>query len=410
MKHPIAALFAAAVACMLILASPPAKAATEMVVYSFKGGSSDGWAPFAALIDVKGTLYSTTAAGGEYGGGTVFALDPKTGTETVLWSFGSGTDGANLQGSLLDVKGILYGTTTYGGAHGEGTVFSLDTKTGEEKVLYSFCAQQGCADGETPYTGLVYLKGLLYGTTDLGGGGAGTVFSLDPNTGTETVLQSFSCCANGNGAFPKGNLIDEKGTLYGTTFDGGADGPGTVFAVDPKSGKEKVVYSFCGVDCQDGAGPEDNVIDVDGTLYGTTAVGGAGGCRDDGILIGCGSVFSLDPATGAESVLYSFPTDGTGGLYPEGGVVDVKGGLYSTTAGGGENCGGEGGCGTVFSVDATTGAEKVLYSFCRKSGCADGEYPYAGLISVDGMLYGTTSQGGDAACEGGCGTVFAVKP
>jgi uncharacterized repeat protein (TIGR03803 family) len=113
--------------------------------------------------------------------------------------------------------------------------FSLDPNTGKETVVYSFCSQKKCADGTLPKGGLIDVKGTLYGTTGLGGAyGGGTVFSLDPSTGKETVLYSF--CRKKNctdGWLPSASLVDVKGILYGTTDGGGAYEVGTVFAVTP---------------------------------------------------------------------------------------------------------------------------------------------------------------------------------
>jgi uncharacterized repeat protein (TIGR03803 family) len=254
----------------------------ETVLHAF-AGSPDGEEPLARLLNVNGTLYGTTSLGGAYNsvhhfGGTVFSITPG-GKEKVLYSFGNGTDGAYPYAGLTDVKGRLYGTTYYGGAHNWGTVFSI-TPGGKEKVLYSFGAHGN--DGEWPTTGLVDVSGTLYGTTFVGGAynGDGTVFSITPS-GTETVLHSFS--NNGSdGWYPDAALLNVNGTLYGTTYFGGAHGLGTVFSIT-LSGHETVLHSFNG---RDGSFPASGLVDVNGTLYGTTATGGA---HNDG------TVYSITP-------------------------------------------------------------------------------------------------------------------
>jgi uncharacterized repeat protein (TIGR03803 family) len=151
------------------------------LLYSF--GGADGGFPEGALIrDSSGDLYGTTDGGGAYFSGTVFKVDT-TGTESVLYSFTGGADGGFPgYGSLVrDAAGNSYGTTGLGGGGtcrgGCGTVFKLD-KTGTETVLYSFT---GGADGANPYAGLIRDKaGNLYGTTSSGGSGYGTVFKLKP--------------------------------------------------------------------------------------------------------------------------------------------------------------------------------------------------------------------------------------
>lgn len=356
------------------------------VLYNFAGGS-DGANPYAGLIDVEGTLYGTTEAGGNsgcynaLGCGTIFSVTP-TGTEQVLHTFvGAPSDGAEPYAGLINVNGTLYGTTFYGGAHGygtyypAGTVFSVTT-TGEETVLYSFGYDS--AYGFGPYANLIDIKGTLYSTTYDGGMYyLGTVFSVT-TTGTEKVVHSFGHGADG--LQPLAGLISVKGVQYGTTPTGGAHGIGTVFSVT-RAGVEKVIYSFSGA--SDGGNPDAALVDVDGTLYGTTSAGGP--------HYG-GTVFSVT-TSGNLKTLYRFCSkrncaDGSG---PEGQLLDVKGKLYGTTIYGGKySCRGQHLCGTLFSI-TTSGDETVLHSF---GASGDGTNPYAGLINVHGTLYGTTTYGG----------------
>ncbi len=322
--------------------------------------------------------------------------------EKVLYSFCSQqncADGLAPFASLINAKVTLYGTTMDGGVHdmGGGTVFSVHPNTGAETLIYSFCGRKHCRDGRSPIASLIDVQGTLYGASFMGGAHkAGTVFALDANTGAEKVLHSF--CSENNcidGFYPWGGLIDVKGTLYGTTSQGGFDQAGTVIAVDPKTGAEKVLHAFCSrPHCTDGGIPMAGLIDINGTLYGTTF---SGGDADEG------AVFAIDPLSGAETVIYSFCKqqrcpDGSG---PEDGLLDVNGIFYGTTEFGGAN-----GYGEVFSLDPSTGVETVLYSFCVLKYCADGYGPLGGLIEVNGTLYGTTGSGGAHAK----GTVFAVDP
>jgi uncharacterized repeat protein (TIGR03803 family) len=250
---------------------------------------------------VGGTLYGTTASGGAHscssssfqGCGTVFSVT-LGGTEKVLYSFSKSPDGNAPEAGLIDVGGTLYGTTTFGGTVDTcgystdsgscGTVFSI-TPRGGEKVLFSFRGH----DGTYPLASLIELRGRLFGTTFYGGSyttcgydelECGTVFSITTG-GTEKVLYSFGKVTDG--ADPAASLIKVKGTLYGTTENGGTQDEGTVFSVTP-SGKEKVLHSFG--NGTDGKGPAAALIDVKGTLYGTTAGGGTNGN---------GAVFALAP-------------------------------------------------------------------------------------------------------------------
>jgi uncharacterized repeat protein (TIGR03803 family) len=403
-------------------------AQTESALYSFcvQNNCTDGENPYAGTIfDQKGNLYGTTYTGGAYNEcsgnehcGVVFKLSPK-GKETVLYTFCAQTnctDGENpYAGLVFDRKGNLYGTTVNGGAHGVGVVFKL-TQEGKETVLHNFCARDNCPDGYDSFAGLVLdQEGNLYGTAQHGGPyGGGVVFKLTPE-GKETVLHSF--CQQGypcpDGAAPQAGLVfDQKGNLYGTTLYGGVYGGGTVFKLTPQ-GKQTVLYSFCAQNnCPDGESPSAALIfDQKGNLYGTTDGGGA----HRG-----GTVFKLTPK-GKETVLYSFCAYGgkncTDGVVPRAGLVfDQKGNLYGTTFEGGNTNGTcSFGCGVVFKL-TPKGKETVLHNFCTQGGysCTDGAYPLARVVfDRKGSLYGTTMGGGGAKnyCYGfGCGVVFKLTP
>ena len=179
-----------------------------------------------------GTLYGTTAYGGATNNGTVFKITT-SGGETPLHSFGGSGDGIRPLAGLINVSGTLYGTTFQGGANGHGTVFAIiesGKKSGKESVLYSFGATS--ADAANPEARLLNVKGTLYSTTFEGGTiNDGTVFAITLS-GTETVLYSFKA-GSGDGANPAAGLIDVKGTLYGTTENGGANQGGIAFSLTP---------------------------------------------------------------------------------------------------------------------------------------------------------------------------------
>jgi uncharacterized repeat protein (TIGR03803 family) len=301
------------------------------VLYSFKGGSGDGENPLAGLINVNGTLYGTTLEGGancgSTGCGTVFSVTT-AGVESLLYSFNTYPGGSYPRAGLVNISATLYGTTTEGGASIYGTVFSL-TPSGKETVLHNFGG--GSADGQVPYGDLIKVKGTLYGTTESGGANlAGTVFSIT-TSGKETVLYSFGT-GSGDGEHPYAGLINVNGTLYGTTEYGGANGDGTVFKITT-SGKETVLYSFRG---KSGKYPKAGLLNVNGTLYGTTTGGGAGSCIYSYIHGGCGTVYAIT-SPGKETVLYSFKGGKKDGQTPRASLINVNGTLYGTTYEGGPN-------------------------------------------------------------------------
>ena len=198
---------------------------TETVLHAFTGGSDGAYPGGSLIMDKKGNLYGTSY--GSQTDGVVFEV-ASDGNFTVLHFFQGGSDGANPCANLIkDKAGNFYGTTCGGGASGSGTVFEL-APDGTETVLYAF---QGGSDGATPNSGLVRDKlGNLYGTTIWGGaGGNGTVFEVTPS-GTETLLYSFT--GGSDGANPNAALVNYKGRLYGTApFAGNNTGSGVVFSV-----------------------------------------------------------------------------------------------------------------------------------------------------------------------------------
>ena len=347
------------------------------LLYSFAGGSGDSADPYHTLIQGRdGYFYGTTLAGGTSNVGTIFKVTP-SGTETVFYSFASIPYSGLVQGS----DGNIYGTTATGGASGRGTVFKI-TPSGTETVLYSFPA--GSSD---PYTGLIQgSDGNFYGTTGAGGtSDDGTVFKITPS-GTETVLHAFAKSGS-DGEIPYAGLIQgSDGNLYGTTYNGGASGLGTVFKVTP-SGTETVLYSFAGG--SDGDHPYGGVIQgSDGNFYGTTYQGGTSGF---------GTVFKVTPS-GTETVLYTFAGGSSDGAYPEAGLIQGSdGNFYGNTLQGGAS-----GLGIVFKL-APSGTETVLHSFA--GGSSDGANPSANLVQgSDGNLYGSTGAGGTSSN----GTFFKV--
>ena len=398
MKSICIGLLAVACAAAIPFQGAEAAKANLKILHSF-GTGSDGMLPEGNLISVKGTLYGATHLGGAHGGGTVYALNPASSTESIIYSFCSQqrcADGEYPTAGLIDVKGVLYGTTRNGGTSGKGAVFSVDTKTGAEQVLYSFCSQQNCTDGQFPKASVIDVNGTIYGTTYGGGSaGKGTVFSVDPTTGAEQVVYSFcsqQSCADGSN--PDAGMISANSLLYGTTFKGGAKGMGTVYSLDPGTGSEMVLYSFCSQQgCADGQYPLSAVIEENGTLYGTTYGGGSQGAF--------GTVYAVDAGTGAESVLYSFCSKNNcaDGEFPYASLNDVNGTIYGTTGYGGEYNGG-----TLFSLDPTTGALSLINAFCTQQNCTDGGFPQAGVVDMKGTLFGTTFGGGT-----GYGTAFAIK-
>ena len=410
---------------MLVFFSMAASAGTFTVIYTFQGGQ-DGSNPVGVAATPNRVLYGATMWGGGQcrpymGCGTVFSLTPPTApgsawTESV-YAF-SYYAGFNPTGITVGRGGaVLYGVTSSGNRCG-GYVFELSppssTSSWKESVLASQCT--GLANPwATPVVG---PKGILYVASIEN---YGSIFSLTPPSPeggpwTVSAIQTF----NGrDGDEPNAVAVGESGALYGTTVKGGTASPllGTVYSLTPPAAPgrewiENILHSFTGMD-GDGANPLTGVlIGSGGVLYGTTVGGGATNCDPSN----CGTVYSLVPpgpsGGGSYQVIYNFNGLSNGdGSAPLGGLIGLNGILYGTTAQGGTGnsvkC--SGGCGTIFSLTppSSPGGAWTESVLYKFTGNADGSYP-VGTLAVDsnGVLYGVAQHSG----EGGYGTVFSFKP
>jgi hypothetical protein len=391
------------------------------------------------IADRAGNLYGTAEYGGVSFYGSVFELSQpgKPGgawTETTLYSFANNGDGARpTAGLIFDQHGNLYGATSDSNAGGYGEIFQLSPPGVQggawtESVLYSFT---GGSDGAYPSGGVIFdSSGNLYGTT------SSSVFELSPpaqrgDAWTFTLLHTFQCCTHDGWNSLAGLAMDRLGNLFGTTEWGGffqSDyceylGCGTVFEVSPPavsggSWTEKVLYRFTGDTngYTDGFVPFAGVtLDEEGKLYGSTYSGGT---------LGGGIVYQLGPpyqtgGTWTETVLHNFSYSATDGAAPVASIIfDPAGNLYSTARFGGNSCyfnGADYGCGVAFELSppASKGGawtEKVIYYFTN--GRFAPQQPSAGLLFLDGSLFGTTTFGGRHSCvddgSDSCGSVFAI--
>ena len=317
----------------------------------------------------------------------------QTATPSVIYTFRytfSDVYVSPLGALVQDAAGNFYGTTQGGGTHGYGSVYRVTT-AGAFTTLYSFT---GGGDGSTPSGALLlYSDGNLYGTTFDGGSfGFGTVFSVTTG-GTLTTLHGFN---RADGRSPRSGLVaGTDGRLYGTTVGGGAYNTGTVFATTP-AGDLTTLHSFVR---GEGTAPQASLVrGTDGNFYGTTAFNGSTDNRTDGP----GGVFRISPAGDFQALhLFSGPSEGYGAV--AGLVQGSDGAFYGVNPDGGAN-----GNGTIFRV-AADGTFQVIYTFSASNYGYnnDGIAPLGTLLDGgDGRFYGDANLGG----TNGTGTVFAVTP
>ena len=339
---------------------------TFSLIHLFPSGLKDGVGPSVYFTDSAGNIYGSTLYGGEYGRGTVFMLSPPTQnggswSETILYNFMGAPDGEQPVGSLvMDAQGSLYGTTIFGGAAQQGTIFKLapdGNGNWNETLLYTF---SGTSDGGRPWSGLTFDEGgNLYGTTFYGGDsacdlGCGLVYQLTPSgsSWTESTLHLFH--KDSEGYLPESDspLRVHAGKLYGaTSFSAG--GNGTVFELSIANRKYSVLHSFLGG--TDGTGTRTPLhLDLAGNIFATDD-GGDPSCL-------CGEVYELSPPSGGQTTwtkttIYAF-LNSVDGTDPTGPILDLDGSLYGvTTRGGpsGNGCDNLGGCGTVYGISPQNG-------------------------------------------------------
>ena len=414
MSRRTRSLFQALAAFSVILISLTSALATtrERILYTFQG-VPDGANPAAPLVaDAKGNFYGTAANGCAYNYGCVFELSHTVGiwTVAVLHSF-SGPDGATPSASvILDAAGNIFGTTALGGDFNSGTAFKLTPSTSgpwTETVIHSFGSG---TDGYQPSELILSSTGDLYGITQFGGtassgpNNGGTVYRLTyaANEYTETLLYSFPGDFLGpNGDLPFGGLaIDHAGNLYGVTQAGGAAGKGAVFVLARAadgSFTERIIHSF---HLTDGDLPNSTpVFDSAGNLYGTTYFGGnANLCPSEG----CGVIYQLkknSDGSWSEIVLRALQKeDGWEAVGPV--VFDRAGNLYAAAQAGGAYS-----WGTILKLTPRSApwSETIVHNFTNNP---DGASPSGILVDSSGSIFGTTGAGGTSQM----GVIFEIAP
>jgi len=382
------------------------QAQTVDIIHTFDVAAGEGSLPYSGLIeDAAGNFYGTTYDGGAHNFGTVYRLSPNSSggwTETILYSFkGGSTDGAEPHSSLFrDSVGNLYGTTVTGGIVGStcnagvfaspigcGIIFKLTpTSTGQwtETVLHRFSG----TDGGNSFTGLISdAAGNFYGATIAGGSkGLGVVFRLShTSTGwKETVLHNFTGGTDGSLPFIQCATLamDASGNLYGSAYKGGTANAGTVFKLSPPATTtttawtEKTLYTFKGG--SDGSEPFTGVIlDKSGNIYGTTTFGGTGGNNG-------GIVFELTAANGyAKTTLHNFnrlsdPAED----FPNAVTFDANGNLWGMTEY------------ALFKLSPGTSGwtETFVFNWQNTPGWSTAFTPL--IIDSHGVIWGTDTWGG----------------
>jgi uncharacterized repeat protein (TIGR03803 family) len=431
----------------VIFSYDPSNGTYQMRYNFYRYVQFEGAQPQGSLsLANNGKLYGMTTLGGNNNYGVIFEFDPVTDAYIPKIHFSGASNGGNPLGDLfLAANGKLYGMTRIGGANNLGVLFEFDPSNGGYTKLVDF---DGAAKGANPVNGLTQaLNGKLYGVAGQGGvNNKGVLFSYDLTGSGFLKIRDFD---DANGTTPTSLTVLPGGKIYGTTAGGGTYAKGVLFEFDPTNNSYTKRYEF--QNAQNGTSPQGGLrLAPNGKLYGTTYNGGANGYSDYpyagyGVVYefdvntlqyqkkmdfnntngtyprgsltlannnkfyglaqtvvpnntGNGVLFEFDPATGSNQKILDFYV-ATGGINPTGNLVQgTNGKLYGTTSGGGSY-----NQGVLFEYDRVTGTYTKRIDF---DGAAKGANPYGGLHSgANGKLYGMTTNGGTIGQNGG-GVLF----
>ncbi|MFC2149602.1 choice-of-anchor tandem repeat GloVer-containing protein [Candidatus Auribacterota bacterium] len=380
-----------AASLLLCLFVPIAQAATMDILRNFAGGEGDGDRPrFTKFIRSANTLYGMTAygGGGTYDDGVIFGIDIDGSNFTILRAFDGGqSDGSNPDGSLTLIGSTLYGMTKNQGYYDAGTIFSIETDGSNFTIMHDFRADRA-DNGYSPKGTLTLVGDKFYGLTQAGGTAyKGNMFSIGTDGSGFTIMQTFD---GTNGSNPKGSVIHEGGYMYGMTYNGGVSNDGVIFSIDTAGGNFTLLHEFVGP-TDDGANPQQDLILVNGELYGMTFDGGASSW--------CGTIFNIGTDGSDFTLLHSFSGASSNGENTYSNLTLSNDDLYGMTVFGGED-----GVGTIFRM-GTDGTEfTLIYSFT--TGTSDGQFPYGSLYIDRGTIFGMTQNGGDGGSN--AGTIFKI--
>ena len=387
----------------------------DYVFFNGNVSNIDGYGPNGSLILSGKTLYGTAAQGGNWGNGTLFAVNTQglnftnlhsfTATSVPTYEYGTNSDGATPSAGLLLSGNILYGTAAYGGASGGGTVFAVHADSTGFTNLHSFSVQATNtlgrytnSDGFYPNGGLVLSGSTLYGTAyDGGDNGNGSVFKVNTDGTGFTNLYSFTATSvafpntNSDGANPN-SVILAGNLLYGTAYYGGTNGNGTIFVINTNGTGFSVLHTFTAElnnTNNDGANPAAGLVLSGTTLYGTAFWGGSSGA---------GTVFSIQTNGNGFTNLHSLTN--SDGANPDAGVI-VSGGIAFGTD-----------LDTVFAVTTNGSSFTVLATFVgmqydpvNGTETNSAGYDPSGSLALSGStLYGTASTGAIY----GSGTMYSI--
>lgn len=353
-----------------------------------------GLLSFAGLSRARAqtVLWSTTPGGGTSGVGVIYSINSDGSGMQVQYNFLSdGIDGTSPSGGLTQAGSLLYGLTQAGGTNGSGTLYSIDPVSGTYQKLVDLAG----ANGSLPLAGLTLYNGLLYGLTAGGGAnGLGVLFSYDPVANLYTDLFDFNQATGGS---PQVNITLLSNQFFFSTTTGGQNNAGTLAVYTPASNTCTDLYDFS-------SSVSADLVFYNNLLYGLIPNGGQNSN---------GQLFSFDPVVRKFSSLYTFPSQfqpqAVNGYTPQN-MVLYNNKFYGTAVGGGNSPSNNGASGVLFSFDPASRAYSDIFDFDNSYFTTNGGLPYGKPIVLNGRLIGTTTFGGQATTgsgSGGNGVIYA---
>ena len=355
---------------------------SNLVIHTF-ASKPDGSSPTGELVLYEGQLYGITNTGGDYDYGSIFRIDTSGGNYSIIHSFNKISSlGTNPAGGIVIDQGFIYGVTNSGGAAGMGTVYRIQTDGSGMTILHDFLG----IDGASPNAPLTLNGGVLFGSTSSDSyNNGGTLFRVNTDGSHFSTLYIFDPTVSAGPYYPTGQLVYDSGIIYGTTYQGGTNGGGTIFSISADGHSFNKLYDFGTSSDSETLPtiPEGGLTLVGGNkLFGMTTLGGASAH---------GTIYSWDIWNRTFTTIHEFSNSERPSTR-----LTVEGSkIYGFTTGFKYTSG------TIFSMNDDGSGLTTHYTFTQG---VDGWHPSGAPVVSGGQVFGISMDGG----ANSLGTIFKI--